>query len=192
MLKLVQYDTAYEAPHAVVRGLRAIRPNAELLYQGKGVWMLGEVRWNWERHRRGCAILRHFWLSKKEVGAEWMTDPRAMAFLREGQLMIQGFVWIADYSGEPNGRIVEDYRRKCWKEDHGMLDGEYYQMADESSDKTSLLRRTKILTDRVTSEGRSDFNIIMKKRKSFTQRIQLAANRAKASLLPQPTSRIIQ
>lgn len=179
-------------PRELMQRLRAIRPNAELLYQGKGIWMLGEVRWNYERYRRGVAILAHFWESKKEVGMEWMSDPRALAFLREGDLMVQGFVWIADYVGDPDGRIVEDYRRKCWKEDHGMLDAEYYQMAEESSDKTSLLRRTAIMTDRIRSEGASDFKIIMRKRKSFTQRVQLAANRAKAALLPEPTSRIIQ
>lgn len=168
------------APQDVMRRLRAIRPCAELLYQGEGVWMLGEVRWNWERYRRGVKMLVQHVESRKELGVKWMDDPRGIAFMREGWLLMQGFVWIGDYVGMPDGRIEIDYARKCWKEDHGVLDGEYHQMAEASSDKNSLLRKIKVMEDRIRLEGKSDFNIIMRKRRSFSAQRRVAAATTKA------------
>lgn len=172
-----------EAPDELVRRLRAIRPNAELLYQGKGVWMLGEVRWNWFRYKKGVQIISSFLASREEVGVDYLTMPNAVAFLNEGLLLMQGFCWIADYEGPPDGRIEVDYSRKCWKEEHGSLDAEFYQMAHESSDQTSLLRKLKVAEDRVRSEGNSDYRIVMRRRKSFTatRRVAAAAQKQRAA-----------
>lgn len=152
--------------------------------------MLGEVRWNWPRFVKGVRIVEQFLNNQREAGRDITDSPHLIAFLEEGLLMMQGFVWIGDYSGDLGAEIVEDYRRKCFKEDHGLLDREYYKLTEESDMHTSLLRRTKMITDRITSEGKSDFEIVMKKRKSFAARATLAANRARAALLPSPHSRV--
>lgn len=187
-----EHSRGFEPPRALMRQLRRIRHNAELLYQGNGVWMLGEVRWNWKRYLAGMRIIADFWKNVREAGVEVRDDPTQVAFLREGDLMTRGFVWIRDYHGMPDGRIAIDYARMCWKEEHGLLDADFRQMAHESSDKTSLLRKTKLMEDRIRSEGRSDFSIVMKHRRSFTARGQLIRNRARAALLPPPSSRNVQ
>jgi hypothetical protein len=165
---LVEWSAIYDAPPELLRRLRAIRPNVELLYQGEGRWMLGEVRWNWEKYRRGVAIIAQFLHNRHKEGVAVLSDPRHRRFLEEGLLLMQGFTWIRDYEGPPDGRIEIDYARMCWKEDHGLLDADFRQMLKESDSATSLLRRQKIMQDRLHSEGKSDWAIINKHRKSVT------------------------
>lgn len=166
MKNLVEWPSILHAPPDILRRLRDIRPNAELLYIGEGRWMLGEVRWNWERYRRAVQIIAQWWENRKVEGAGIHLLPQQQAFLRDGILMLQGFVWIRDYHGDPDGRIVNDYSRMCWKEDHGLLDDDFRQMAKESDGQTGLLQRIKMMSDRIRAEGRSDHRILMKKRRS--------------------------
>lgn len=187
---LIDWPTTRRPPQQVMRRLRAVRPNVEVLANRNGTWMLGEVRWNWARYTKGVRILEQFFANRREQGLEVGDSEPVVAFLQEGLLMMQGFVWIGDYAGDLGAEIVDDYARKCFKEDHGLLDADFYARTEESDMKNSLLRRTKLITDRITSEAKSDFAIVMKKRQSFTRRANLAANRARAALLPAPTSRI--
>jgi hypothetical protein len=142
MRQLVEWPGLHDAPE-VRRRLRAIRPNAELLYTWDGIWMLGTVEPNEYRRREARKLLR---LYEERVVAD-VEMPREKALLlhrgfwRDAALLYQGFLWIRDYHGDPDGRIVEDFRRMCWKEDHGQLDKEYLRMIANSSDEVQLERK---------------------------------------------------
>ena len=106
MKSLVVYDRTREAPGGLLRVLREIDAVADLVYFGRGRWELGRVVANRERIRKSLLIL------------EWerhVDHPSADA-LRVGELGRQGFGFIAGYDiqGEPDARIVEDFRMRDW------------------------------------------------------------------------------
>jgi len=164
--RLVEWPAIFDPPPELLRRLRAIRPNAELIYIGDGRWWLGEVRWNSEKARRAGIMIKTWWQNRKDEGVTVLTDPHHIAFLRDAQLLYQGFAYIREYFGDPDGRIVNDYQRMCWKEDHDILEQEVQHQLSQSDDRTSLQKRIKIVTDRIRAEAKSDHSIIFNKRRS--------------------------
>lgn len=176
-----------KAPAEMVRRLQAIRPSATLVCSRRGIWMLGEVRPTAARYERGTQILAQYQANADAMGREYADDDRSLGLLEEAYLLMQGFVWIRDYP-QVTGEIVEDYRRMCWKERNGLLDGEFRQMADASDGKHSLLRRIKIAVDRMQAEAASDFRILARRRKTVSFDSRRAAN-AHGLFVP-PTARV--
>lgn len=129
-----------EAPE-IRRRLRGIRPEAEIIYTGHGNWMLGEYNPTWARYLHGVALYQEMLNRKAMLGVEDANLAQQRSRYQDAELLIRGFTWIRDYFGDPDGRIVEDYRRMCWKEDRGELDKEYMMMVTNSSDEGQLQRK---------------------------------------------------
>lgn len=131
--------------------------------------MLGEVNPSPGLQRKAAAMIRQHEANRKEKGVAYESDPSAIPFLQEAFLLMQGFTWIRDYRGEADGCIEHDYRRMCWKEDRGELDAEFAQMANESDKETSLLRRLKLVSDRIRHGAASDLKLISGQKKHFSE-----------------------
>lgn len=90
-----------EAPVALVQRLREIEPLAELAYVGNGKWWLG-------RRDPNSALAK---AGQQKVRAAMAVDrltPEAVLTYQVGRLQQAGLVFIAEYEGEPDGRIVKD------------------------------------------------------------------------------------
>ncbi len=118
----LDFPAAREAPPRLVVRLRAVDPTAELLYWGRGRWLLGTVR----RDRRAVAtagkklvaaqraLARHIVQSK--TGGRVRLDQRSVDQANLAVLALQGFRPFGDFyrMTDPDGRIVEDFRRADW------------------------------------------------------------------------------
>jgi hypothetical protein len=92
---------AREAPVALVQRLREIEPLAELAYVGQGKWWLGRREPNSKLSHAGREKVR------TAMAAERLT-PEAVLMHTVGRLQQAGLVFIAEYEGEPDGRIAKD------------------------------------------------------------------------------------
>lgn len=117
----VYHPSERTCPPEVLRGLRAVDPAAELLYLTRGTWLLGVVRWNWERVE-SCAktlgMIRHN-VTRMEYGitpAEQTERARGNAERQALlQLGMQGFRPIVRYAWrDPDGSMVNDFRVRDW------------------------------------------------------------------------------
>jgi len=106
MDRLIDLPELREPPPALLAQLREIDPLAELIYVGEGEWWLGVVKPNTFRRAQGDALL----------GREWRKSVKDWQQLRYGQLMRQGFAFCGTWviEGEPDGRIVNDFRESTW------------------------------------------------------------------------------
>jgi hypothetical protein len=152
---LVDLPSLRRPPPDILRRLRAIRPNAEVLW-AQGRWMLGEVRPNEEKRRRAARMVHEFLKRRSlaESTAHWESWDNQV-FLREARLLMAGFAWIHDYADPLDDFIVQDYQRRVWKEDVGLLDLEWQEKMKASDGTNSVLRRVSIMLDKLHSEGRS-------------------------------------
>lgn len=101
----IHFPQSRLAPKEVIQRLREIDPMAELVYFGRGRWVLGVYGPNAERiaaARRRLSRLSHVPGHRAEV--------REM--VQEARLHASGFRPIEWYTvqGEPGGAIVEDFR----------------------------------------------------------------------------------
>lgn len=96
-----------EARRELLADLREIDPNVDLHYLGEGYWALGVVRPNQHRYRAAGQVLRD-----GHDRSTWMR--------RLWELGLYGFAQIGLYRiwGEPDGRIVHDFREKDWRYRH--------------------------------------------------------------------------
>lgn len=96
--------TERECPPTLLQRLRRIEPLAELAYIGDGEWWLGRRAPNSALAQAGREKVRaaHAASPTSHVTAE------AIRLWRVGRLQQEGFVFIASYEGEPDGRIEQD------------------------------------------------------------------------------------
>lgn len=118
------------APTDFTRRLREIHPEAELLYGGRGVWLLGKYRPNRDIQRRAERGIAHLERALGKAGQGSIVIPpmvkREIAFrFWWWHLIRMGFRPVTRYPspgnqifGEPPGWIVEDFRRRQWRADH--------------------------------------------------------------------------
>lgn len=106
MERLLDLPEPRTCPPALLAQLRAIDPAAELVYVGEGEWWLGVVKPNTFRRAQGDHLLAR----------EWKKDHPTWEQIRYGQLMRQGFAYCGSWviEGEPDGRIVNDFRESTW------------------------------------------------------------------------------
>lgn len=143
-------------PDDLVARLREINPEAELLYIGKGKWLLGLVRPDGFRRRMALAriakltkILERAYLLPEEV-------KRAAALrLWKARLHAEGFKDIALYqTGDPDGSIVEDLREREWTFRHRWK--ETVRERNREIDGTAAEEATEArIRDYIRSEGPS-------------------------------------
>lgn len=102
-----------EAPPLLVHRLREIEPSAELVYMGDNTWWLGRVHPSLDLRKQGWEKLQ-----VANAGThQHRIDPRHARLYRIGRLQQLGFQFTTEYTGEPDGRIVEDLIRAdyLWK-----------------------------------------------------------------------------
>ena len=133
-----------EPPEDVLRRLREIRPGAELYYAGEGDWWLGEVKSDARRRLEAMAVLAR--LARLRNGR--LTPDRNDKRLARALLMLEGFGWIATFRGDPDGRIVEDFRQRVWNEVHNPPQ----EMPDDEAARREASRAA--LHDYLSTEGR--------------------------------------
>lgn len=122
----VYFPSERTCPPDVLRGVRAVDPAAELLYAGRGIWMLGVLNFSWPAYQQAVhaiARLRENGTKLPTVGGtaeenalELEQRARANAAkLRYHQLLLQGYRHIAIYEqNDPDSRIVHDFQaRDC-------------------------------------------------------------------------------
>lgn len=166
MYDRLDMPSVLQAPPDIVRRLRAIRENAAVLHDGgRGMWMLGEIRPNEAKRKAARKTIERFYLNRAEAeSTEAWQSREQQVFLRDAQLLYQGFAWIHDYYDPLDDFIVQDYQRRVWKEDVGLLDLEWREKMAESDNSNSLLRKVSLLRDKAATEGRDHFRRIMLKR----------------------------
>lgn len=109
---LLTHPTGRKPPAHVVRELRKIDDQVELVYFGEGRWLLGSVSPHSERQARGESMLKSVRMvsvgdqSRRAVYRRWLA-----------LLFAQGFRTIQMYeyergAGGPDQRIVDDFRRR--------------------------------------------------------------------------------
>jgi hypothetical protein len=114
--QLVEFPRLRTTPDYVVRGLREVDPTAELVYIGRGKWLLGSVRWDRRHVSAARKRLDAAFGAVKRIGQWKASHPRVGQRVAYWTLALQGFRPIAEYKlqGEPDSRIVNDFRRMDW------------------------------------------------------------------------------
>lgn len=132
-----------EAPVALVQRLREIEPLAELAYVGNGKWWLGRRDPNRALAKAGREKVR------AAMAVERLT-PEAVLTHTVGRLQQEGLVFIAEYEGEPDGRIVKDLEVMdfLWKLNATQQRWEAAMDAEKKAEKELALKD-------MTDEGRA-------------------------------------
>lgn len=132
-----------EAPVALVQRLREIEPLAELAYVGGGKWWLGRRDPNSALAKAGQQKVR------AAQAAERLT-PEAVLTYHVGRLQQAGLVFIAEYDGEPDGRIVKDLEVMdfLWKLNATQQRWETAMDAEKKAEKDAAMKD-------MTDEGRA-------------------------------------
>ncbi len=128
-------------PSDVVRLLREVDPTAELVYFGRGRWILGAIVRRSDLRGQCERIVDSALETLKKT--EWRYlhrfDYRTTARLQFALLGLQGFRPIAEYvfQGPPDSRVVDDFRRRDWLY-RNMRDVDYHTAADAAIAKPRL------------------------------------------------------
>ena len=145
---LVHFPALRTAPEHVVRGLREVDPTAELVYFGRGRWILGSVRPDSDVIAQAERILRRAYklAAFAENNPRFKVNPanirRLLGRIDFAYLGTQGFRFIHEYriQGEPTSAIVEDFRRADWMHKH-TTDEEFERMLDAPKEKARVEAR---------------------------------------------------
>lgn len=109
--RLTKVPTTREAPADLVRSLRALDPQLELVYLGWCKWILGRVRATDESVRIANEMLRNYWAMPPRA----RHTIRGIRRYRFAIACLQGFRPIAEYMlNDPDSRIVHDFERSRW------------------------------------------------------------------------------
>lgn len=170
MRSTLEYPAVREAPEHVLRGLRTVDPDAELLYWGlrpdeqakeptlRSVWVLGTVRRTRTRLLAGIRLME----AQERLGPRGDRDAWQI-----GKLLSQGFATVAFYPTDvPTWAVVHDFQKRDWLYRFA-FDEEFERSADVSEGLPQLEQRIKYLTDRNDSEGRDIWRYTFGKRRSY-------------------------
>ena len=115
MERLIEVPTIREAPADLVRGLRLLDQQLELIYLGWCKWILGRVRPTDDSVRIANEMLRNYWALPPRA----RHTIRGIRRYRFAIACLQGFRPIAEYMlTEPDSRIARDFERSRWLLDH--------------------------------------------------------------------------
>lgn len=144
--QLTDFPTPREAPRDIVRALRDVDETAELLYLGEGKWVLGRVRPTPERFEGGKRLLRQAWELAQKGG---MTEERWYKRIRSARLTMQGFAKFGmyEFKGDPDWRIVRDFREALWWFRNDKWSDEFNKRADEADFGASRAAMKDLLDD---------------------------------------------
>jgi len=109
---------------SLLRDLRDIDPQAELLYLGRGFWILGVVNPNRIAVRSAERRLKRLYQTLNTATARFRKDPALQvewaSRILQARLASWGFRPIATYqvAGWPGSAITNDFRIRDWKHKH--------------------------------------------------------------------------
>lgn len=137
MRQFVEYPQLRICPAYVLAGLRAIEPTADLLYFGRGRWLLGYLKRDARLIAEGEKILKSaLWLEAiSRNNPRFTINPahqrRVAGRVELALLAVQGWRFIGEYQrrGSPDWSIVEDFRRADWMFRH-LTDDQFFAMID--------------------------------------------------------------
>lgn len=135
--------------------LRALDPELDLHYVGKGAWALGAVRWTIDRYNLAGRRLR-------------LTETNSPSSVRLCELAMQGFARIALYriQGEPTSEIVLDFKEREWRYRHGR-DREFEEKLKHSSGHYRRERMHKSMLDEIEAREKDSWANFFRGRRSY-------------------------
>jgi len=134
---LVDVPQLRTAPEDIRRRLREIDPTVEVIYLGRGRWIVGKVRPNQHVRARAIRMLDEF---HRNLQNKKKLSERGKEKVLFALLALQGFRPVADYTmPEPDGTVVKDFERsrflwlhtsenELWRQ----LDGEMDRPGEEA------------------------------------------------------------
>jgi len=153
MKQFVEYPQLRLCPTHVLAGLRAIEPTADLLYFGRGRWILGCLKPNPFAIAQGEKILKNaLWLEVfTHNNPRFTINPahrrRIAGRVELALLAIQGWKFIGEYllRGSPDWAIVDDFQRASWMYEH-TTDAAFFAALDQPHEQRVAASRAD-LTD---------------------------------------------
>lgn len=119
-LRLIDLPGQFREPSLeLLRRLRAVDSQAEVVYVGAGRWWVGRVKEAPHRRARGRRMVERL---QESDGFPWAPG-EYWPQLRQGLLMAQGFGLVVDelIQGEPDAKLVHEFTVAMWVERGGVL-----------------------------------------------------------------------
>lgn len=157
------------APDWVVRELREIDPELEIVYFGQGRWLVGSVSQNSYRQAIGDRMVQA--TRMVSVGVD---DQRKHDRLKVAYLARQGMRFIKMYqteggAGMPWRRLIEDVRQR--DKNYRVSLGDYLEEAEKEMDGTRDKERTiDVLMEAAEAKAPDIVSKVFRKAKSFVQK----------------------
>jgi hypothetical protein len=164
-------------PGELVAELREIDPKAELIYAGRGKWILGTVDPNRIRERKACKMIGTILAVRSLLDVGVVDVPsRVIALVAYRlwyyELVRQGFRIIQAYNfqGEPTSHIAWDFRKRDWFYRHYFARElkRFEEAADADAKADAQLDK---LREYLESEYESIHRFAFRGKRSFTAKI---------------------
>lgn len=141
------------ADPSLVQDLRAIDPHAELLYLGRGFWILGVVTWNRVAVRSAIRRLDRLYGALHTSQQRFRNDPELLlewaSRILSTTLASWGFRPVATYQveGWPDSAITKDFRIRDWKYRHLTESAAEAEFMENTSHDNALEKRQKRIVE---------------------------------------------
>lgn len=154
MTNHIRIMSTRDVPPLLLKELRTIDPMVDLHYVGEGSWVLGSVKWTWPRYKEAFGLLA-------------TGNLRTRGAQRLAELGLHGFAKIASYFivGEPDGRIVADFRER----EHRYRAGRERMFNEklDAAEKGDRDKETKAMIDEIEAREADSYANFFKGRRSF-------------------------
>lgn len=161
---------------ALLRDLRDIDPQAELLYLGRGFWILGVVKHNRIAVRSAERRLKRLYQTLHTAAARFRKDPALQvewaSRILQARLASWGFRPIATYQvqGWPSSEILNDFRIRDWKHQHFTQREAEAEFMEATSHDRALEKKQKQIIEAHELTYRDIHRFAMRGQVSFTSR----------------------
>lgn len=148
---MIDVPMTREAPHDVVRGLRALDASTEVIYLGFGRWIVGRMRPTRDTTRIAARMLRTYW----SMSAKARASKRGVQRYHFALAALQGFRPVHEYTlRDLDGRVVKDFRESQFRMLHqrGDLVSEW-----EREEAADLEARRALLRDELRAKDVIDY-----------------------------------
>lgn len=156
------------APDWVVRELREIDPELEIVYFGRGRWLVGSVSPNSYRQAIGDRMVQATRMVSLGVDDQRKQDRLKVAYLaRQGMRFIKMYE-TEDGAGMPWRRLIEDVRQR--DRNYRVSLGDHLEEAEKEMDGTRDKERTiDVLMEAAEAKAPDIVSKVFRKAKSFVQ-----------------------
>lgn len=147
------FPTFRDAPRDILAALRDVDPTADLYYLGDGKWVVGRVRPTVERYRGGALLYEQ--ALRAAAHGEIRSEEQWYRRLRSARLTMQGFARVAmyEYPGDPDWRLVREFREAVWWANNDRHDDEINRRADLADHQQRRDARASLMDDAKAREA---------------------------------------